>query len=53
MNKSIIYTTIVIGKSGRIYDLGVGEYPGSNDRPSQNAFVCLKNKVPLLKRKRK
>lgn len=46
-----IYTTVVIGKSGRVYDLGSKEIPGESERPPQNAFTCPKGDVSSISKR--
>jgi len=50
--KKITYTTIIIGKSGKVYDLGKGEYPSPKDQPPSNAFVCTQEEADGMKRKK-
>jgi hypothetical protein len=47
-------TTVLIGRTtGRVYDLGKGEFPSGADRPATNAFTCTQEEADKLRGNRK
>lgn len=42
-------TTVVIGRDGKLYDLGCGEFPGKKTLV-QNAFSCPQEEAEAMKR---
>lgn len=43
-------TTVAIGrKTGRLYDLGKGEFPSGDDRPALDAFACTQEEADKLR----
>ena len=48
-DRSVRYTTVVIGTKGRVWDLGKSEYPGQRDTII-NAYTCRVGEVPKRKK---